>query len=244
MEIKTLILDIENSPSLAHVWRLFRVNVSLNQLMETGGVICFAAKWLDEEEVMFVSDYEVRHIDMIETAHGLLDEADVVVHYNGSKHDIPHLNREFLQAGLGPPAPFQEIDLLKVVKKKFNFTSNKMDHVTSELGIGEKVAHEGHLLWVKCLEGDPEAWERMEEYNRQDVLLTEELYKRVLPWIENHPHKGLYLDEEAVCPNCGGSELEKRGFSYTGVSKFQRFRCKGCGRWSRGGKRVGAVERR
>lgn len=244
MEIKTLILDIENSPSLAHVWRLFRVNVSLNQLMETGGVICFAAKWLDEEEVMFVSDYEVRHIDMIETAHGLLDEADVVVHYNGSKHDIPHLNREFLQAGLGPPAPFQEIDLLKVVKKKFNFTSNKMDHVTSELGIGEKVAHEGHLLWVKCLEGDPEAWERMEEYNRQDVLLTEELYKRVLPWIENHPHKGLYLDEEAVCPNCGGSELEKRGYSYTSVSKFQRFRCKGCGRWSRGGKRVGAVERR
>lgn len=244
MEIKTLILDIENSPSLAHVWQLFKVNVSLNQLMETGGVICFAAKWLDEEETVFYSDHRQGHELMVAHAFDLLEEADVVVHYNGSKHDIPHLNREFLQAGLGPPAPFQEIDLLKVVKKKFNFTSNKMDHVTSELGIGEKVAHEGHGLWVKCLEGDPEAWERMEEYNRQDVLLTEELYKRVLPWIENHPHKGLYLDEEDVCPNCGGSELEKRGFSYTGVSKFQRFRCKGCGRWSRSGRRVGSVERR
>lgn len=226
------------------MWQLFKVNVSLNQLMETGGVICFAAKWLDEEHTFFRSVHADGYHGMVADAYSALNEADVVVHYNGSKHDIPHLNREFLQVGLGPPAPFQEIDLLKVVKKRFNFTSNKMDHVVQELGIGGKVAHEGHGLWVKCMEGDPEAWERMELYNRQDVVLTEELYKRVLPWIENHPHKGLYADEEDVCPNCGGSDLEKRGFAYTGVSKFQRFRCKQCGRWSRGGKRVGAVERR
>lgn len=226
------------------MWQLFKVNVSLNQLMETGQVICFAAKWLDEEEVVFLSDFEVGHTAMVEGAFNLINEADVVVHYNGSKFDLPHLNREFLLAGLPPPAPVQEIDLLKVVKKKFRFTSNKLDHVAQQLGIGSKVSHEGHELWVKCMEGDPEAWERMELYNRGDVILTEDLYKRLLPWIENHPHIGLYADDEECCPNCGGHDLEKRGFSFTGVSKFQRFRCKQCGRWSRSGRRVGSVERR
>lgn len=239
--MKVLILDIETSPNIAHVWQLFKPTVSLNQLMTPGGVICFAAKWLDEDETFFHSIHKDGHEWMTFQAHTFLESADAVVHYNGSKFDIPHLNREFLLAGLPPPAPFQEIDLLKVVKKKFRFVSNKLDHVSQQLGLEGKVSHEGHDLWVKCMAGDEDAWARMEEYNRQDVLLTEDLYKHLLPWIENHPHRGLYTDEEEGCPNCGGEELEKRGFAYTRVSKFQRYRCKGCGRWSRSGRRVGSV---
>ena len=37
-----------------------------------------------------------------------------------------------------------------------------------------------------------------------------------------------------VCPNCASSNLGKRGFTYTNVSKFQRYICKDCGAWSRG----------
>ncbi|WP_424214806.1 ribonuclease H-like domain-containing protein [Streptomyces sp. BI20] len=241
--MKTLTIDIETSPNLAHVWGLFNQNVGLAQLRETSELMCFAAKWYDSPEVIFRSTHHDGKAAMVEKAHELLEEADAVVHYNGQRFDIPHLNREFLEAGLTPPAPFAQVDLLKVVKRQFRFTSNKLDHVVQRLGIGAKTAHTGHQLWADCLAGDQKAWDLMRKYNCQDVRVTEDLYDYLLPWIPSHPHHGLYSEAaEDVCPNCGSAELKKEGRAYTSVSVFQRYRCSGCGKWSRGNKRLDLVQ--
>lgn len=236
-------LDIETSPNLAHVWGLWQQNVGLSQLLESGEVICFAAKWHGDEQTMFFSSFHHGKTLMIKTAHELLDQADAVIHFNGARFDIPHLNREFVEAGLTPPSPYAQIDLLKVVKKQFRFPSNKLDYVTKALGLDHKVSHAGHQLWVKCMAGDYQSWEEMKKYNVQDVVITEQLYDRLLPWISSHPSHGLYEDgEEERCPNCGSTNLKREGKAYTAVSAYQRFSCKDCGRWSRGGKRLSGVE--
>jgi len=241
--LKLLTLDIETSPNLAHVWGLWQQNVGLSQLLESGEVICFAAKWYGEEEVSFFSSFHVGKSQMVHLAHKFLDEADAVIHFNGARFDIPHLNREFVEAGLKPPSPYAQIDLLKVVKKNFRFPSNKLDYVTKALGLDHKVQNAGHQLWVKCMANDFQAWEEMKKYNVQDVVITEQLYDRLLPWISSHPTHGLYQGgDEHTCPNCGGSNLQKRGFALTQVSKFQQYQCNDCGKWSRGGKRLDGVE--
>lgn len=238
-----LIIDIETSPNVADVWGLFDQTVSLSQLRESTRVIAFAAKWLDAPEVMFYSDFHDGHRDMILAAHALLGIADIVVHYNGTSFDIPHLNREFVEAGYDPPSPFKQVDLLRVVKKNFRFASNKLQHVSVQLGLEGKQEHEGHTLWVRCMAGEPEAWEEMRVYNVQDVRLTEKVYLRLLPWISNHPHMGLYVDESRpVCNRCGGTRLQKRGTAYTTLGAYQRYQCQGCGGWSRSGKRVNGVD--
>lgn len=234
--LRILAIDIETSPNLAHVWGLWNVNVSLAQLRESTELLCFAAKWLGDDEVMFH-----RGEAMVEAAYGLLDAADVVVHWNGRRFDVPHLNREFLQAGYTPPAPFRQIDLMETVKKRFRFPSNKLDYVSRVLGLAGKVAHEGHELWVKCMAGDPEAWVTMEAYNRQDVTLLEDLYRELLPWIPGHPHRQLY-GGTGRCPACSGSDVRSAGSAYTQVSKFAQYRCADCGTWLRGTKRVSGVE--
>jgi len=234
--VKILTLDIETSPNLADVWGLFNQNVSLNQLRESTRVLCFAAKWHDKPKVMFYSEFHDGFETMIEEAYKLLDEADVVVHYNGTRFDIPHLMREFVLAGMTPPSSFQQIDLLKVVRNKFRFTSNKLDHVASQLGLGSKASHAGHSLWVKCMAGDKKSWDSMRKYNKQDVLLTEELYKKLRPWMTNHPSHALYDGTTDTCPNCGGSALVRRGFKYTNLGKYQQYRCSDCGAWSRSGR--------
>ncbi len=33
---------------------------------------------------------------------------------------------------------------------------------SQRLGLGKKHEHEGHELWVKCMNGDKDAWKRME----------------------------------------------------------------------------------
>ena len=201
--MKLLFLDIETSPNTAHVWGLWQQNVGLSQLRESSRVMCWAAMWAGDDEVNFSSENHTSHKNMIKAAHSLLDEADAVCHYNGKKFDMPTLNKEFLKHGLLPPSPYKQIDLLRVARSQFRFPSNKLDYVAQQLGLGKKVAHEGHELWIKCMAGDKDAWARMEEYNINDVLLLEKVYDRLLPWINNHPNMS-YTKSEYVCPTCGG----------------------------------------
>jgi len=229
--MKILTLDIETSPLLADVWGLWKQNVSLNQLRESGYVICFAAKWLDKKGTIFFKGGDVPF-----AAWDLLSSADAVITYNGDSFDLPYLNAMILDAELNPPLPYKSIDLLSVVKKKFRYPSNKLEYVAKRLGIGGKVKHEGHELWQKCMAGDVNAWKKMEKYNRQDVLLTEKLYKTLLPWITNHPNMGLYdqHDDRPVCTNCGSTDLVKKGMQMTQVGVYQRYNCKNCGTHLRG----------
>jgi DNA polymerase III epsilon subunit-like protein len=170
----------------------------------------------------------------------LLDEADVVLHYNGARFDIPHLNREFVQVGLLPPSPYKQIDLLTTAKKEFRFPSNKLAYVSEALGLEGKVRHEGFNLWIKCMAGDEEAWENMREYNIRDVVLLEQLYEKLRPWIRSHPNSAVILGEE-VCPACAGSNLQARGFTVLQTGRYQRYQCNDCGKWSRSTQQVDKV---
>jgi DNA polymerase elongation subunit (family B)/predicted RNA-binding Zn-ribbon protein involved in translation (DUF1610 family) len=240
--MRILLLDIETSPNTVHCWGLFQQNVGINQILESSEVMCWAAKWHDEKEVMFMSNYDNSHTKMISVMHSLLDDADVVVHYNGKKFDMPTLNKEFLLHGYAPPSPYKQIDLLRVVRSQFKFPSNKLDYVAQRLGLGKKTKHEGHELWIKCMNKDPLAWKKMERYNKQDVVLLEKLYTSLLPWIKSHPNHNLYNDLEHSCPNCGSNKLHRRGNARTIGGVYQRFQCTDCGSWSQGTKSIKTVE--
>ncbi len=242
--MKTLYIDVETAPNLAHVWGLFRQTVSISQLMESSRVICFAAKWRGDRKVTFHSEFTSGREVMLDVIHSMMDEADVLVHYNGNSFDVPTINKEFVLRGMTPPAPAQQLDLYRVIRKKFRFPSNKLAYVSQALGLVGKLPHEGHELWVKCLAGDPKAWRVMERYNKRDVTLLEDLHDAVLPWISNHPNARLVNDDEGVCPNCGTSSLRKEGFTYTQVGKYQRFQCRNCGAWSRSGRRSAGTDLR
>lgn len=232
--MKILLLDIETAPNTAHVWGLFKQNVSINQLMESSYVLCWAAKWYKSKEVMFNSVYKTSPQEMLLEIHALLDEADAVIHYNGTKFDIPTLNKEFLLHGLPPPAPYKQIDLLKTARNQFKFPSNKLDYVAKALGFDGKVKHIGHELWINCMAGNKQSWKDMEEYNKHDVVLLEKVYKELLPWVKSHANYSLYNDKSNCCPHCGSTKYHRRGFAYTSVGKYQRFQCNKCNTWFRG----------
>lgn len=235
MSARILVLDIETSPNLAYVWGLFKQDVSLSQIHSTGQVISFAARWHGSKQIEFWSDHHNGHAEMLGRAWKLLDEADIVVHWNGTSFDIPHLNREFALAGMAPPSPFKQVDLCLIVRKQFRFVSNKLDHIAHQLGVGGKLGHAGFGLWLACLAGDDKAWSTMRRYNRRDVEITDKVYEQLKPWIPSHPHVGLYeLDPETNrCGRCGSEDLGWRGFAVTSLSKFRRYQCKGCGGWGR-----------
>ena len=240
--MKTLLIDIETAPNMAYVWGLWKQDIPLPMLVKPSYMLCFAAKWHGEPEVEFHSIRGGSKNLMLEQAWSLLNQADAVVHYNGKEFDIPILYQEFLMEDMGPPSPFSQIDLKKVVSKKFRLPSNKLQYVSdSLLQLGGKEDNGGFKTWLGVMNDDEQAWADMERYNRRDVTVLEDVYDRLLPWIDGHPNRNLYQEAQG-CPNCGSSDLRKEGHAYTLQGKFQRYQCRYCGRWSRGIKRIVGVD--
>src|SRR6478736_1404610 len=100
--MKILLTDIETAPNIAYVWGLFKENIPIQRLISSGYILSWAAKWYGTDKIMFDSIQHKPAAEMLSEIHYLLDEADVVVHYNGSNFDIPTLNKEFVINRMAP----------------------------------------------------------------------------------------------------------------------------------------------
>lgn len=230
--MKILLLDIETAPHVTYVWSLWPESINHENIVTEGYTLCWSAKFLGENKIYSGNLRDGNAPEMLAPLYSLLNEADAVVHYNGSKFDMPTLNKDFLLFSWNPPAPITQIDLLKVVRKNFKFPSNKLDYVCKKLGLGNKIKTGGLSLWKGCIDGDPESWAKMIAYNIHDVELLEALYHRLVGWIKNVPNHNLKT-QGTVCPNCGSKHLHSRGYHHTKSTTYRRFVCKSCGKWSR-----------
>jgi len=127
---------------------------------------------------------------------------------------------------------------LKVARRRFRFPIKKLGHVADELGLGHKLQTGGFQLWLDVMAGDAKARRKMKRYNVQDVKLTEQVYLRLLPWVPNHPHVGLF-GADGGCPMCGSDALEESGTTPALSLTYPLFRCQDCGANVRGTTAVG-----
>lgn len=237
--MRKLYIDIETSPHVAYVWKLFDENIGLTQLIEPSRMICVAWKF-DDEETQFAAEWDRGgHAGMVKRVHRAVDEADAIIHYNGTSFDEPHLNREFLMAKLDPPSKPQTIDLYRAVKGRFRFASGKLEYVASALEIRQGKIKTDFTLWRRVMAGDKAARAEMQAYNVEDVELLTDLYTELLPWIDRHPNAALYEGDTLIrCTRCASENLTLYGFARTSAGVFQRYSCRECGGLSRGAKRT------
>lgn len=249
---KILVLDIETAPIRAYVWGIWQQNVNLEAIQSDWFCLTWAAKWLFEKDVKsakLTMNEVLKENDgrIIKQLWQLVNQADMIIAHNGVKFDMPKLNSRFIFHKLNPPLPYQQIDTLVHIRKNFGFSSNKLDYVNKILSLPRKLEHEGMELWVKCMKGDTEALARMEEYNRQDVLVLEETYLRIRAWIKPHPNLGLHIldQQEERCPSCGSNNLKEESKDYhTTVNVYEQLRCNDCGAIARKRKAKTTVKER
>lgn len=231
MKPKILFYDLETTPNLAYVWGMWEQDVIA--FKEEWKLLSFAAKWMDGKVFVKGTD-EYSEKQLVKELWNLFNEADVIIAHNGDKFDRRKANAKFIQFGLKPPQPYQTIDTLKIARKHFAFNSNKLNALGITLGVGEKVKHTGFDLWLGCMRNDPKSWDLMKKYNKQDVLLLERVYIKLLAWIDNHPNVAILDDIPNGCPNCASRKLQRRGIGINRTSKYQRYQCLNCGSWSKG----------
>lgn len=236
---KILLYDIETAPLLGAAWRTW--DTSLVWVVKEWYLLSFAYKWLDEKTTHTVALPDFKRykkdpendVEVIKALHKLFDEADVVIAHNGDKFDQKKANARFAYHNLGPASPFRSIDTLKVARKYFSFTSNRLNDLGEYLGLGKKVDTGGYRLWQACMAGDIKAWNKMVKYNIQDVRLLEKIYLELRPWVENHPSRSLMDGRPEACPKCGGGPLIKKGRYFNKVTEIQIWMCRNCGGFPR-----------
>lgn len=236
MEGEILLIDIETAPSLGYVWGKWQQDVI--EFDRGWYVMCFAAKWLSEEGfVCALPDFKLYKQDqendsrLIKEIWRLLDEADIVITHNGKQFDHKKINARFLVHGLPPPSPYRIVDTKIEVKRYFGFTSNKLDDLGQELGLGRKLKHTGFDMWKGCMSNDAKSWELMRKYNLQDIVLLEKVYLKLRPWMKTHPVMTNYGGSSG-CSKCGSRNLTKQGLYHNQTTKYQQVKCKDCHGWS------------
>ena len=253
-EVRILNMDIETAPMLAFVWGCFKQYIDPSQLIHISKVLCWAAKWLDRDEILFDSMqqdikpsanpldfYQYSDERVVKGMWELFNEADIVVGHNGQAFDTKTLNARWIAHGLPPPSPFKFVDTYKMAKDTSRLPRNKLESVGRYFDLGGKVEHEGFGLWTKCMQGDADAWARMRAYNEQDVALDEEVYMLFRAWWKRHPNVALhYEDGHRRCIVCGSTAVVEDAAhqAHTAASVFPSYRCESCGAVLRGRKRL------
>lgn len=249
---RILTLDIETQRAVVETFNLWPKFISIDNVIRDARILCFAAKWHDEDKVLFKAawddDDEATYYDMLAYAHELLGEADFVVTWNGDKFDVQWLEGEFARLQLGRPAPYRSLDLIKTAKRSFgkSLLSLKLDWSSRQWLGDQKTSHEGVDLWHEIRYGNKkqqrEAQRIMKSYNIHDVELTDMLLDRYLPWMT--VNFAVVDGNYAGCTTCSSENLQRRGWRYTNTYKYQQYYCNECGSWSRGPNNYGSTDLR
>ncbi len=235
---KISIIDIETFPNIGYTWQKYEQN--LLAYKQHGYLLSFAAKDLEDSRVTVKALPDYRGYKpgsnddkkLIEDLWDWFDRSDVIVAHNGNAFDVKRSYSAFLQHNMPPPRPCKFVDTKLVAKRVMRQDSNSLADLANFFGLGSKLRTGGIDLWLDCEKGDKTAWKRMKEYNAHDVLLLEQVYERMLPFMDTHPNYNLLMGEQLVCPNCGSFNTQRRGFGMSRVTRSQRYQCRDCGHWS------------
>lgn len=212
------------------------------EVIEQSRMLCFAYKWLGEKKVHLhkLPDFRGYRKDkkndgkLVAKLAEVLGQADIVVAHNGDRFDITMTNTRMLFHGLDPLPPLKTVDTCKEARRVLKLPSNKLDDIGEYYGVGRKLPHTGKDLWLGCQERDEKkSWRLMGRYNQQDVVLLEQVYLKMRPYIR-HPNVNVATRKQGACPKCGSNDLKKNGHWYTPTSEIQKYQCGNCGTSSRG----------
>lgn len=236
---RVLFLDVEMFPNLAYVWGKYEQD-ALGFLRERS-LSCFGWNWLGEDAIHVRS---LRHFktykrdkfdnrELTKVLHAQVSKADIIIGHNIKRFDDQEANTAFILNGLKPPPPHKLIDTLETLRLKFRFNSNRLGDACQLLGLPAKKDTGGFKLWLGCMAGDPAAWDKMEDYNRGDIVSLKALYFKERPWMTNHPDMNAKSGGRN-CPKCQGKRLQQRGMRMTAHGRAPRFQCQECGGWCTG----------
>ncbi len=250
--MNVLFLDSENAPNVGIFWGIHDQRISYQDIIHGWFMLSCQWSWNDSKQINTVSILDDKKrfkknfrddFHVIRTIRDVISEADIIVGHHVKGHDLKKINAKIIEYGLEPIRMPLIVDTLQWARQ-FGFTSRKLGDLCEKLDLTKKLSHEPGLF-LKAALGDPQAIKDIVTYGIGDIPTLRELYYALRPYAPSHPNMNLFrADGVKCCPKCSSNSFQARGFAYTNVGKFQRFRCNECKGWFKSGKSIKRVEMR
>ena len=228
---RILFFDIETAPIQGYTWGIYEQSVI--KVIQDWFVLSYAAKFKDDPRFFYLDQRFASPVtddfQLLCGIHHLLSETDILVGHNSIKFDTRKLNARFIKHGLPPLNHYTQIDTLRIARRHFAFTSNKLADLAKFLDCDiQKSTHAkfpGFSMWDECLKGNQESFQEMEAYNKTDVDVLIAVFNKLAPWEPSINFQSYY--QRSTC-HCGSQKFFRDGFRFTRQGKFQIFRCHQC----------------
>jgi hypothetical protein len=254
---RILLYDLETMQNIVasfQLWSRGGLSIPHQNVIQEKYIVTASWKWLGERKVHAVATTDFPelydknpHSDLmvVKKLYDVMMQADIIVAHNGDQYDVKYLNGRILLNGLPPLPPIRTVDTKKVASRMFLLNSNRLDALGKMLGLGRKLHTDGQW-WLDILLGPDEkrrkAIKQMIRYNKQDVLLLEEIFNKLRPFMPDYVNRQLYTGERGIqCTKCGSTHYQSRGVHHAKTRSYRRYQCQAteCRGWFRDPKPIG-----
>lgn len=225
---KVLIYDIETSRINTKVWWTGKQYIGHNQLKSEPKIISIAWKWLGCDKVYYLTwDKNQCDKNMVFEFLKEYNSASIVIGQNNDRFDNRWINARAAKHSLFIDRFVKSFDIMKMAKRYFRLPSYSMAYMAEYFGLTLKQSHEGIHMWDMIEDGTPsqkkEYLKKMVDYNRGDIVTTEELYLTLRPYFSSVTNKAVEGGlPKWACPVSGSKDVKLLKTIFTEAGTIQR----------------------
>lgn len=225
---KILVYDIETSRLTADLWWTGKQYVNYKQVTKDPVIISISWKWVGEDKI-YSATWDKDHCDklMVEKFLKFYNKASFVVGQNNDSFDNKWIKTRAAKHRLMVNRFVKSLDIYKLAKNNFRLISYSMDYMSYFFGLTPKQQHEGIIMWEKVEKGtkaeQKEYLNKMVEYNKGDIVTTEELYLTLKPYFKAVTNKAVESGlPKWCCPISGSKNVKLYNTIFTEMGTVQR----------------------
>ena len=225
---KIMVYDIETSRVKADVWSTGKQYINHKQLRSNTTIISIAWKWLGADEVYYLT-WDKNHCDkeMMTTFLTQYNKASMIIGQNNNSFDNKLINTRAAFHKLHVDRYVKSFDIYRMAKRYFRLPSFSMAYMAQYFGLTLKQSHEGIFMWEMIEYGNEaeqaEYLDKMVEYNKGDIVTTEELYLTLKPYFASVTNKAVQSGlPKWGCPVSGSLNVKLLKTIFTEAGTVQR----------------------
>ena len=225
---KVMVYDIETSRVRAKLWGTGKQYVNHKSLVGETTIISIAWKWIGSDEVYYLT-WDKKHCDKKMISEFLVEynSASMIIGQNNNSFDNKLINTRAAKHKLFVDRFVKSFDIYRMAKRYFRLQSYSMAHMAEYFGLTLKQSHEGIHMWDMIEDGTEEQQseylDKMVEYNKGDIVTTEELYITLKPYFSAVTNKSISMGlPKWGCPVSGSLNVKLLKTIFTEQGTVQR----------------------
>lgn len=230
---KILIFDLEVAPAIVYSYNFRDAYIDPNSIIQMPYILSYSAKFYGEDKIYYEDTKNNPRDDskLLKSLSKLINEADYLVGHNLKRFDMPMTKGRLILQEMKPVIESIIFDTFKIAYKHFKLPFYKLSELAKYLNCEhQKLTHSnfpGLSLFIEADKGNPEAFKEMRDYCQTDVLVTEEVFTKLMPW---EKQINFMAQEQEIKCSCGSYNFSRDGIRRTKAGAYQLFVCKKCGK--------------